>query len=100
VTARSSPFTPTRNSGGPDGAGEVRAGPGGPTGSPAERDGLPVSELGRQVAPQLPLEFEGAVSWYATIVSLDLEARGEIVRCQWGGEPVVERLLRAGESAG
>jgi hypothetical protein len=61
---------------------------------PASGDGLPFRELAPRVASLLPRtarEQIGSVSWYATTVKLDLEARGEIERVP-GSRP--QRLRR------
>lgn len=50
---------------------------------PASGDGLLFRELAPRVASRLPgtvREQIGSVSWYATTIKLDLEARGEIER--------------------
>jgi hypothetical protein len=41
---------------------------------------LTFTELGELVADQLGADFDGSVSWYFTVVKLDLEARGELRR--------------------
>jgi hypothetical protein len=60
---------------------------------PRRGEGLPFERLPREVARRLPKRvFAGAsIPWYATVVKLDLETRGEIHRVP-GSKP--QRLLR------
>lgn len=58
---------------------------------PASVRGMAFNDLPAAVAKVLPKEFDGSVSWYATTVKRDLEARGLIERIP-GATP--QRLRR------
>ena len=63
---------------------------------PASARGIAFNDLPAAVAKVIPKEFDGSVSWYATTVKLDLEARGLIERIL-GASP--QRLRRAKRKA-
>lgn len=56
-----------------------------------ERGEVGFRELVDTVRGRLAGDFHGSVSWYATTVKLDLEARGELVRTMVDG---AQRLRR------
>ena len=61
---------------------------------PASGEGLQFKALPECVAGKLPAEVKkklGSISWYATVVKLDLECKGEIRRVE-GAKP--QRLVK------
>lgn len=66
---------------------------------PRSKEGIPFKSLPRAIAPRLPRELfpaRGSVSWYATVVKLDLEAHRLIERIP-GKSP--QHLRRVRKSA-
>ena len=60
-----------------------------------DRDGVPFRDLAARVRSRLePHELErlGSVSWYTTVVKLDLEAKGRVRRVP-GSRPQVVQLI-------
>ena len=53
------------------------------------------NDLLKEVNQELEASFEGSVSWYVTIVKLDLEARGELERIP-GSSPQNLQLTKTG----